>query len=147
MVWENISANKYLEQAWRHDFRHIVASWKLAPTPRAPPAPKEDSPSRLHHSDHICNPANSFFPRPAKRKQDTPPPFSRKPPPTGLACYNGPPKECFPLHALSPPLLAELRERRRRNREAAFLCLSPRWLAGCFTACCLSSSTGKVWIS
>lgn len=117
------------------------------PLLQTPSAPEEDSPSGLHHTGHICNPAKPptlFFL--SGRKQDTPPPVSKKkkkPPPTGLAGYNGPPKECFPLHALSPLPMAEQRERDGgRQRGVTFLsALSPRWLPASLTASLFRSTS------
>lgn len=92
----------------------------------------------------LQNPQLFFFL--SGRKQDTPPPVSKKkkkPPPTGLAGYNGPPKECFPLHALSPPPMAEQRERDGgRQRGVTFLsALSPRWLPASLTASLFRSTS------
>lgn len=77
------------------------------------------------------------IPRPPSVKK------KKKPPPTGLAGYNGPPKECFPLHALSPPPMAEQRERDGgRQRGVTFLsALSPRWLPASLTASLFRSTS------
>lgn len=127
-IWSNI---------WRHDFRCIVAGWKLSlpHPPELPLPPRRILPlvSTAQTTSAILQTPNSFFFL-LGEKQDTPPPFSKKPPPTGLAGYNGPPKECFPLHALSPPPMAEQRERQRGETERGYipLCSVPS-LAVCLT--------------
>lgn len=146
-----ISTNKYLKQRSAPRLPPQQNRLETLPPPsslllQTPSAPEEDSPSGLHHTGHICNPAKPptlFFL--SGRKQDTPPPVSKKkkPPPTGLAGYNGPPKECFPLHALSPLPMAEQRERDGgRQRGVTFLsALSPRWLPASLTASLFRSTS------
>lgn len=107
-----ISTNRYLEQRLAPRLPPHRKQLETLP-PASTLYPKGGfSLSCLHCTDHICKPPTLF---PVGQKTGYPPPplFSKKPPPTGLAGYNGPPKECLPLHALSPPPIAEQREGRR----------------------------------
>lgn len=68
------------------------------------------------------------------KKTGHPAPFNKKPTPTGLASFNGPPKECLRLHELSPPPTADHRGKDRGGNRVGvtFLsALSPHWLVCC----------------
>lgn len=112
VVSENVSANKYLEQG------STSTTWQAVETV-VPTLPEEDPLSCVLH----------------KKKTGHPAPFSKKPTPTGLASFNGPPKECLPLRVLSPPPTAEHRGK-RRGLHSSLLCP----LSGCvldWLVCCL----------
>lgn len=126
-----ISTNKYLEQhvaPWLPPHRKAGKHRKPHASPCASTLYPRGGFSRssLHCADHICNPAKKKKQNPAlysllRQKNRIPPHppapplphFSKKPPPTGLAGYNGPPKECLPLHAPSLLPIGEQREGQR----------------------------------
>lgn len=147
-----ISTNKYLKQRSAPRLPPHQNRLETLPPPPPPSSCKHPQPPRRilpldsttqATSAILQNPQLFFFL--SGRKQDTPPPVSKKkkPPPTGLAGYNGPPKECFPLHALSPLPMAEQRERDGgRQRGVTFLsALSPRWLPASLTASLFRSTS------
>lgn len=131
--------------AWKHCCKKIFGAASGATTSAtsqlagnfcsplwAPSAPEEDSPFLCitQTTSAILQTPNSFLGL-VGRKAGQPAPFSKKPPPTGLAGYNGPPKECFPLHALSPPPIAEQRDNRGGKQRGYIPLALLQPLAGC----------------
>lgn len=148
-----ISTNKYLKQRSAPRLPPHQNRLETLPPPSLPPPANTLSPRggfslwTPPHRPHLqsCKTPNSFFSCRVENRIPRPPSVKKKkkPPPTGLAGYNGPPKECFPLHALSPPPMAEQRERDGgRQRGVTFLsALSPRWLPASLTASLFRSTS------
>lgn len=149
-VWKYFCKQILWSKDWRHDFRHIVTSWKLS----LPPSLRRilflvsTVPTTSEILQPTPQPTPSSF-SPVGQKNRTPrPPLEKKPLPAGLASFNGPPKECLPLHALSPPPMAEHRGKERgKHRGVTFLsALSSHWLSARLTGL-LFRSTSWFWIT